>query len=143
LDKSDRIKFVVLLAVLSAVYVFVFGESGVLERASYLKKKEGLAAGIARLEAKKKELSAVYDAYRRGEQTDSDMMKSGYVIRGDRLLYLKGLEGPHSGETEQAGLLGPEKVEISHLRVIWIIVSSLLVLLYYTRAVRQKEYRDD
>jgi len=138
LHRNQRLKTFVIVFILSAIYVFVFGESGLLERLKLEENKQIVLGRIESLKSENKELKKLYGEYRSGRLTDADLLKSGFVKKGNRIVILKGVR---DGELspEEPGVSSATPIEISHYRIIWIVVSMLILLLYFSRQYRTEE----
>ena len=132
--------------ILSSVYFVLFSQSGLLERIN-LEEENKLAYGkIEKLNSEKKNLQNTLRGYQRGHYSDRDMLESGYIKPGEKIIYFKGQrEKTQSKEFEKTSDAG-YFLKLTHLRMIWITFSAavLLVLLIYGRKKREFDvYRDD
>jgi len=132
LAKKHGLKTFVLFFILFGVYLFVFGESGVLERIKLNKKAVELEKKISILNNKNRQLSDLNKKYRGNNFPEKDLLESGFVVKNGQLIFIRGLENKEIIEPESSSN-GIDTIEVSHLRVIWLIVSSLILLLYFSR----------
>ncbi len=124
--------FVILLLV--AVYVFVFSESGMLERRELMKMKTAIEDRTAELERDRKRLEAVRESYRRGEMTDRDLVRSGYLKKNQEVVRFRGLNGEDENEVSFPGEKGLDfPVTLGHIRILWLVFSLLVLLLLFLR----------
>jgi len=124
--------------ILSGIYLFVFGESGLLERIEFEKKSGALVAKINLLKKENARLFELYKKYQNGYQSPDDIMLSGYMETGSKFLIFHGAE---SAGKASVPVLSDEslKIENRHLRVLWILISAAVVFLYFYMASRRHE----
>jgi len=123
---------------LSGVYVFIFSESGILERRNLELKKQKLVSVLSELKNENRELESVYREYLSGSISENDFQKSGFTGRGDRVLYFKG----GIPKDNRALPLLPEdesRVNLGHMRLIWLILSALIMIFLFSRMIRSSE----
>ncbi len=140
MDKAhDRLTLLILLAVLAVVYVFVFSSSGLLERIELKKHKAGLAGRIAELREENSRLRQTSSRYRNGDFMPEEAQKAGYVEPGTKLLFFN--RGDAEAPSERPSGAGKEKYspQISHLRILWLVVSILVLFFYFVRRSRYRE----
>lgn len=93
------------------------------------------------LNAENRALESVYREYLSGSVSESDFQKSGYIGRGDRLLFFK---GGISKENSPASIPEDESsVNLGHMRLIWIILSALIMIFLFSRLIRSGESADE
>lgn len=136
LAKKDKFKSFIFLFILFSVYVFVFSESGILERMKLNKDYKTLAQRIATLESDNAAISDNLKQYSEGLYRDKDVIASGYVNNGGKVICFN---EPASGVTDAEPKNNEFYIELSHLRVIWIIFSIVLMVYYYTRKKKEVE----
>ncbi len=131
-----------LILLLSCIYVFVFGESGLLERYmlesrknQLLEKNRALAKDNQGLEKKLRRLAA-------GHAEESDLAGAGFVRQGGKILVIEGGK-KREKEIPSVPAESSEKLPVAHLRIIWIVLSLLLLLLYFSRAYRTSGQEND
>ncbi len=130
MDKVDRFKSILFFFILFSVYIFVFSESGLLERMKLGRDYDSLRQRIGRLENDNRELAGKIGRYSEGLYSDSDIIASGYVTGGGRIIRFD-----DAGIKRQESSTGKSEfdLELGHLRIIWIIFSIVLVVYYYTK----------
>jgi len=128
LDKQRyRSAILITAAALALVYVFILSKSGLLER---LKLEEGRGRIVAHIENLKSEndmLRGRLEMYRQGDYPGSDLLESGYLRPGGKVIFFKGLKKfPHPvGEApSEAGIYGA----LQYLRIAWLAFSAALLL---------------
>lgn len=139
MGNGDRIGLILLAGFLGAVYLFVFGESGLVERARLVREHEALRQRIEVLGDENAALRERYEKYKRGELLREEANRAGYIEDGERMVFIRsrGAAGtPDTSKTEDPA--GP-LIEPSHLRILWIVVSILSLLYYFARRTRAEE----
>jgi cell division protein FtsB len=134
--ENSRLGLFLLLGALLVVYVFVFGESGILERMELRKNKARLAGRVHELGEENSRLRGLFARYRSGEFLDEEAGKAGYIKPGEKHLYFRNRDrGDGIRDDADAGKEG-YRAEISHLRVLWLVVSALVLVFYFARRSR-------
>ena len=118
LVKRSRFSTFLLIFFLFSVYIFVFSESGILERSKR----------INQLHHQNDELTKLYNNYLSGNYTDIDIIRSGYVTPKGTVILFEGTKTEKKDDIYQIR----EMLDFNydHLRVIWILLSAMLVILY-------------
>lgn len=125
----DNLILVGIFFFLTGVYIFVFSESGVLERIKFDEKRSEIISRIESLKEDNRKLEAASGGSGSDRISDEDLARYGYIKKGSKLIFNKispertAEKFPSGGDDERGG------IEISHLRIIWIVISSLIVLL--------------
>ena len=116
---------------LFAVYCFIFGESGILERQRLADDRVDLENRIKKLEKDNTDLSNLHERYKNGEFLKDEAAKSGYINEGEKFLFFKKASGK-SAEIP-ASKLQDEKfsVNTAHLRILWVVISLMILLIYF------------
>lgn len=114
-----------LLFFLAAVYLFVFGESGLLARQDLRERIEALESRIVKLEEKKRSLSSM--------SLDDRVLPSGegdtpaWIEGQDKVVVFRGREE----SVEEIQTVQSDSVDvITHLRIVWLVISVLAVTAY-------------
>ena len=136
--KKRQIGAFIIAFALMAVYIFVLGESGLLERMTLSQKKEFLLERIAFLKEYNHKLEAEIHS-NKGLSTD-DFLNAGFVPQGGKVVVLKGLK-----EGGEASPLLDENTEhtgfrMSYLRGIYCMLSLLALLFYFSYWGRSGNY---
>ena len=132
-----------LILFLSGMYVFIFGESGLLERQSLSLQKQTLMGQIKTLKEENLLLKEQLKEYRQGKLSPDDAKNSGLMNPQSRLLILKGVQEKEKLPPEpelQGDAASPSHIQ--HLRVIWIVVSMLILLVYFSRKDPEPEVEE-
>jgi hypothetical protein len=138
LHKKERFKTFLIIFLLSGLYVFIFSESGILERRELNKKYDRLTAKIDYIKKENDYLQKESGNYRSGSYRENDIMGSGFVYKTGKLVYFKDKEKEIiSPEVKHDDLL----ISLDHLRIIWIII-SLMFLFYYFLKNNNNELND-
>ena len=86
--KKKNLKHSFLFFILSGFYVFVFSDSGILERRELNKKYEQLLKKIDYIKKSNSELSKECENYKSGLYSNGDITGSGFVYKTGKLLYV-------------------------------------------------------
>lgn len=133
-----RLFVVSVLFVLSSIYFFIFSESGLLERISLERKKGDILARIEQQKNENDRLLSVFEKYKKGEMSERDLAKAGYVASNGKILHIKGIDDTKSDE--KAGRQkGDFFVAIPHLRIFWAVLSSLVVIVLLSRRFERED----
>lgn len=140
MHRKDKFKTIILIFVLSGFYVFIFSDSGVLERRELSKKYDLLLKKIDYIKKSNSELSEECEKYRSGLYSQKDITGSGFVYKTGKLLYVNEKE---SEKVSKTGIL-PEDfiISLEHLRVIWIIISVMLIFYYILKKNKSDDLTD-
>ncbi|MBN2159969.1 MAG: septum formation initiator family protein [Spirochaetes bacterium] len=138
---SRHYRWVVFIAVflLASIYFFVFSKSGLLERINLENEKKSLIANIEELKAENSRLKKLLDKYRKGRYPGDDLLKSGYIRPGEKVVYLRGLkERRKSGDRVSAPVTGLPLV-LPYLRIGWLALSAIILVLMILYARKNRE----
>lgn len=139
LGNGDRIGLILLAGFLGAVYFFVFGESGLLERSRLVREQEKLRQRIETLGEENAGLRGRYEKYKSGELLREEAHRAGYIENGARMVFLRSNDDAAVPDGKNADDSGGSFIEPSHLRILWIVVSMLALLFYFARRTRAEE----
>ncbi len=96
---------------------------------------------MSELKTENRELESVYKEYLSGTISENDFQKSGFTGRGDRLLFFK---GGASKENRSLPVSEDENsVNLGHMRLIWLILSALIIIFLFSRMIRSNESTDE
>jgi cell division protein FtsB len=128
---KNRYSIIILLFALFAVYCFVFGESGILERQRLAGDRVDLENRIKKLEKENAALADQTERTKKGEFLKDEAVKSGYINEGEKVLFFRKAAG--KSEEIPASKLHDEKfsVNTAHLRILWVVISLMILLIYY------------
>lgn len=74
--------------------------------------------------------------YRRGDFLKEEAIRSGYIDQGERILFLKGDRKAREAAVEKVGDRIMHRVELSHLKIFWVVVSLMIMMFYLMRRRR-------
>jgi cell division protein FtsB len=136
--KSNRLTLFILVFALSAIYFFVFGESGIIMRMELSRQRVRLVERIDDLKDEGQRLKALYGKYRKGEMNREEARIAGFIEQGERIVFVRG------GPIDQASRAGDVKEDgtfanLDHLRILWVVISVLAVFLFLARMHRKPE----
>ncbi|MCP4137985.1 MAG: hypothetical protein GY754_43885 [bacterium] len=133
MGKLEGFKTFALVFALFGIYLFIFSESGILKRKKLERNSLVLQQRIAALNKYKAELESVHQRLVNGEYREYDILKSGFLPAGERAVFFQGMESRH-GTVQKTGK-GDESytLELAQLRILWIVLSILILLFYFTR----------
>jgi len=140
LHKKERFKTFIIIFILSGLYIFIFSESGILERRELKKKYTLLVEKIDYVKASNSRLSKDCEKYTAGIYRDNDIIGSGFVYKTGKLMYIfdKGKETvPESGKTGEDLL-----ISLEHLRIIWILISVMFLFYYFLKKNKSDDVND-
>ncbi|MCL1911824.1 MAG: hypothetical protein FWG13_06435 [Leptospirales bacterium] len=136
LKKRQFSAFIIIFALVS-VYVFVLGESGLLERMALYQKKEFL---LERVDFLKEYNQKLEEEIRSNKSVSSaDFLNAGFIPQGGKVVVLKGLE-----ESVRAPVLEESYryggIRMSYLRGTYCVLSLLALLFYFSYWGRGDNY---
>jgi hypothetical protein len=107
-----------------------------------LKKKFDLLDNrIALLKQESSELQNLYKKYSAKQYSDIDIVRSGYIDnRAEILIFKNNAEEERKGEFSIPGEI--LNFNLNHLRIIWIIISSMIIIIYFTKYSTGEEFSD-
>jgi len=140
LVNRNRFRIIFLIFVLSSVYTFVFSESGFLERMMLKARQMELQQNLAALKKSNEELKELSSRYRAGIYTEKDIINSGLIYSGSKVVVFK--ENYKSEKLFSEDISDNFQLDPSHLRIIWIII-SLMILIYYINRIRSRDEASD
>ncbi len=137
---NNRIITFFLIFTLSAVYVFIFGETGLIERLNLSRKADGFEIDIQELRLQNGSLSRELSRLKAGMYFDSELAGAGFVLAGSRLAVFEDEQYPPENENE---VVLETSINTLHLRIIWIVFSAIVVLLFLIRNPVRDEPDED
>ena len=141
LVKKDRFRTFLLVFFLFSIYIFVFSESGILERNRLKNKFDVLDNRISLLKQESSELQSLYEKYSDSQYSDIDIVRSGYIDnRAEILIFKNSAEEDKTGEFTIPGDI--LNFNLNHLRIIWIIIASMIIIIYFTKYRNGEEFSD-
>ncbi|MFW6365817.1 MAG: FtsB family cell division protein [Spirochaetota bacterium] len=138
LNESNKAGLIILISVLFGIYCFVFGQSGILERMHLAGIMETINRQINRLEAENDALFSTYLKYKSGRYLKHESEQAGYIADGETVALFPPLEETDSVSRDQTGSysllrLENEKSQAKQLRILWIILSFIIIFLYIVK----------
>lgn len=124
---------------LGAVYFFVFGESGLIERSVLVREQERLRQRIEILGEENAGLRGRYEKYKSGELLREEAHRAGYIENGARMVFLRSNDAAPVHGAKNVDDTGGAIIELSHMRILWVVVSVLALLFYFARRTRLDE----
>jgi len=113
------------------LYIFIFSESGILERRELNQKYNQLTAKIDYIKAANLKLLKECEKYRPGFYSNSEIINSGFVYKTGKVVYF------YENEKEKASgievLQDEFLISTEHLRIIWIMISIMLLAYYFLK----------
>ena len=94
---------------------------------------ESLNQRIAGLEEENRSLEASLDKYSAGEYSDRDIVASGYITNGGKIIRFQGNSEGGKSAGEGPGVNNRFELELSHLRIIWILFSFVIAVYYFNK----------
>lgn len=143
LDREGyRLRLFVLIMVMLGIYFFVFGESGFLERLKLERNRVLLRERIEELKKQNAELAYTLMRYSKGAIGRDEFIKAGYAMPGARIIYLRGAL-PSSPAVAPGDVQKKDTFpDLYHLRILWGVISAMVVLIYMARASRRIEQEE-
>jgi len=140
LYKKEKFKTFIVIFVLFGIYIFVFSESGILERSELNKKYSQLNDKIDYIKTENLKLSKGCEKYRSGIYNDNDIIGSGFVYKTGKLMYIdsKDKEIVSKNETGTNEFL----ISLDHLRIIWILISLMYLFYYFLKKNQSDDLTD-
>lgn len=137
---QNRFRTILLIFILFSVYTFIFSESGLLERMRLNSRYLELQNSIATLKKSNVELEQICSRYRAGDYSEREIIDSGLIYNDSRVIVFGdsyAFKTPLPYDLNNNFELDP-----SHLRIIWIII-SLMILIYYINRIRNRDEASD
>lgn len=132
----NRFRIILLIFILFSVYTFIFSESGLLERMRLNSRYLELQHEISLLKKSNEELKELCSGYREGNYSEAEIISSGLIYSGSKVVVFN--ENYSSPRPLPDDLNNNFELDPSHLRIIWIII-SLMILIYYVHRIRNRD----
>lgn len=142
LVKRNRFNTFLLVFFLFSIYIFVFSESGILERIKLNNRFDILDKRIGVLKQENSELNKLYENYAISKYSNLDIVRSGYTYYNGKIL----LFAEHGKEAKAGDHIIKEDLlnfNYSHLRIIWLIISSMIIIIYLTRKTNEEVFSNE
>ena len=137
--KKDRFLFFFLLIILTGVYFFIFGDSGLIERIRLQEEKDALTKRIENQNKEAARLRKLYEGYKNGDFNKEEAVKAGYIDKGEKLIFFDESKKDKQKKIEVSENEEKDRIDIMHLRILWVVVSMMIILFYLGRKSRYKE----
>lgn len=97
---------------------------------------------IGVLKQENAELDKLYDNYSVSTYSKLDIVRSGYTYNNGKILLFTGdgQEDRVSSHIVKEDLLN---FNYSHLRIIWVIISSMIVIIYFTKKTNEEVFSNE
>lgn len=141
--RKNRSGILLLVFILFSIYCFIFGDSGILERNQLLKSKNEIKNNIAELNKENSSLQKEYSVISNSQTNNNffkkEASKSGFIKSGEKYIFFK--NGDKSEKIKKEVFNKEEKypVQISHLRILWIVISIIVTLMYFWKKSRENK----
>jgi len=125
----------------------VLGDNGILERMRLGQAKDEIKNSIARLTRENNNLQKEHTVISNNQTNSSfykeEAAKSGYISKGEKYIFFKGTEKKERPYIESDFKEDNYPVKIGHLRILWIIITILILSLYFWKKNKEKNNLDD
>lgn len=137
----QRYRLIMIFAALfmAAIYFFIFSNSGLLERIRLENGKIQLQKKIEFQKAENVRLQGLLQRYKKGEYPDSDILNSGFRDKGEKFLFLRGLEKKESVAVYEDVSPPGSSPLLAYFRAGWVFLSAILLAVIYLYARRQND----
>jgi hypothetical protein len=142
LDKQQyRFFVIIVMGALTSVYFFIFSQSGLLERINLEKENTLIQQKIEKLKGEKLYLQDILRRYKEGKYPDSDILESGYMRPGERIIFFQGIKQKYQHRGKENNTDGEFGIRLPYLRIIWLVISAavFLGLVLYGRSSKTDE----
>ncbi len=90
--------------------------------------RKELMSGIQFLQRENKNLEELLNRHRQGEFIREEAQRAGFIKPGEDVLFVQGVSVPEEiTDRQDSEVYG---VKIEYLRIFWLVLSSLVVLMY-------------
>ncbi len=128
--------------ILATLYFFLFSQSGLLERLNLEDENRVVRGRIEKLNSEKVYLQNTLRGYKRGNYSDKEMLESGYIKPGEKIIYFKGHQKAPDSKDREKSSVGGFFLTIGHLRLIWIAFSAAVLVCFIIYMRRKREFTD-
>lgn len=143
--RKNRSGILLLIFILFSIYCFVFGDNGILERNQLVKSKNEIENNIAGLSKEnsnlQNEFSVISNGQTNGNFYKKEASKSGFIKDGEKYIFFKNSGKSEKIKTEASNKEDKYPVEMSHLRILWIVISIIVTLFYFWNRNRENKSR--
>lgn len=135
---NGKYSFFLLVFILFAIYCFIFGDSGILERRRISGNKANLENRISELKEENSRLKDLRDKYGKGEYMDEEAAAAGYIREGEKVLFFKAADEKKKQVTVKKEAGDGAYISAAHLRILWVVFSMMFILIYF---ILRNKYR--
>ncbi len=133
--KFDNKGFFLLLVLLAGIYIFVFGESGILERRRLSAEKSYLEGINSYLAGENAFLRDILENHK-DEISEAESRNHFYISNGEKLIAFENASKKNTDVPKY--VRDREKVEfIKNLRIVWFVVSVISLLFYFMKIKKE------
>lgn len=125
--------------VLIGIYIFVLGDSGIIERYKLLREKQKVAIRVQNLEQKNKYLRSIKEKYEKGHYFPEDFYKAGYINSEGQVFLIKNDTPLLVSHEEKNGSIDILEIELKYLRILWGFISIAILIILGIRLHAKKE----
>jgi len=140
LVNQNRFRIILLIFILFSIYTFIFSESGLLERMRLSSRHLELQHNISLLKKSNEELAQICSRYRDGDYSEREIVNSGLIFNSSKVIVFG--DSYASKNPIPYDLSNNFELDPSHLRIIWIII-SLMILIYYVNRLKNRDEASD
>ena len=94
---------------------------------------ESLKQRISVLEQENRSLEEQLDRYSAGEYSERDIVSSGYVTSGGKIISFQDNETGGSSLGQSSEPASRFEIDLGHLRIIWILFSLIIAFYYFKK----------
>lgn len=94
------------------------------------------------LKQENSELNKLYENYAVSKYSNHDIVRSGYTYYNGKILLFTGA-GKEDSPGEHIIKEDLLNFNYSHLRIIWLIISSMIIIIYFTRKTNGEVFSDE
>lgn len=139
INRKSSFSAILLIFFLTGIYLFIFGESGILERINLKEKKINLMQRIDDLKIEKAQLQEKLNQYRDGYRPESDITDAGFISPGNKILIVKSKEADTEFNELNAEKVTQFKINRFHYRITWIIISIVVLIIFFSKKIIPRE----
>ncbi len=136
--QQNKFSLFIILAILFSIYCFIFGDSGLLERMSLKEDKNYMIDRINVLKQENDGLKAGYRKLASGDLSLEEVIKAGIIPSNTRIMFLPD-RSDEKKTTRTRGSRENAFVKLEHLRIIWILVSIMILFFYRLKTKKSHE----
>jgi len=136
---NRKLTLFILVLFLSGIYIFVFSENGFLERINFNEHKVKVLNRIS--EQRKVNTQLKNDLIRSSQEGSSKVLKSsGFIKKGDSILVVKNKGSLKRKIENKKELAEGFTIKLLYIRIIWIIISLLVLFLFLSAGKKNHGY---